>query len=153
MSTSRYSAKAHQRDRQTLFTSEDLQRSASGSPIPNYTNNSIPISNPYERSRLPNFSTKAAEMAMLESQSDDTMNEMKYKLGALKELSIAMGDQINKSKNTLGDLAEDMGMSSERISDNMNRMRRFVEQGGVGWKVWAGFTVIILWFFVWVWLF
>jgi blocked-early-in-transport protein 1 len=108
---------------------------------------------PYERSKLPNYSTKAAEMAMLESQSDDTMNEMKFKLVALKDLSIAMGDQINKSKQGLVELGEDMGLSSERIKWNMGRMRRFVEQSGVSWRVWLGFTIIIMWWFIWVWLF
>jgi blocked-early-in-transport protein 1 len=152
MSTSRFSAKAHQRDRQSLFTADQISRSQSASPLPNTSNISI-SSNPYERSRLPNYSTKAAEMALLESQSEDTVNEMKYKIGALKDLSLAMGDQINKSKDTIVELGEDMGLSSEKIKNNMNRMRRFVERSGVGWKVWAGFTVILMWLFIWVWLF
>jgi blocked-early-in-transport protein 1 len=92
-------------------------------------------------------------MALLESQSEDTVNEMKYKIGALKDLSLAMGDQINKSKDTIVELGEDMGLSSEKIKNNMNRMRLFVERSGVGWKVWAGFTVILMWLFIWVWLF
>lgn len=90
---------------------------------------------------------------MLESQSEDTMNEMKFKISALKDLSSSMNDQINKSKRSIVELSEDMGLSSEKIKWNMGRMRRFVEQSGVGWKVWFGFFVVILWWFIWVWIF
>lgn len=148
MSTSRYSSKAHQRDRQALFAMDDLSKS------PSPVQSGVPkITNPYEKSNLPSYSVKAAAMAQLEEQGDDTMNEMKYKLGALKDLSLAMGEEINKSKQTLVEFGEDMGISSEKIKRNMNRMRMFVEKSGVGWKVWLGFTVVILWIFFWVWLF
>ncbi|TID30236.1 hypothetical protein CANINC_001116 [Pichia inconspicua] len=148
MSTSRYSAKAHQRDRQALFSAEDLSKSPS--PISNV----IPkLSSPYEKSTLPSYSVKASTMAQLEEQGDETMNEMKYKLSALKDLSLAMGEEINKSKKTIVEFSEDMGLTSEKIKWNMNRMRLFVEKSGVSWKIWLGFITIIFWIFFWVWLF
>lgn len=176
MSTSRYSAKAQKRERQALFSTDDISRSNSGSPMPiidsNFSNNdnvnstmtsnidvnngtnvNINIENPYARTNTSSYSARHAEMAMLESQSEDTMNEMKFKISALKDLSFSMNDQINKSKRSIVELSEDMGLSSEKIKWNMGRMRRFVEQSGVGWKVWLGFSIIILWWFIWVWLF
>lgn len=170
MSTSRYSSKAHQRDRQALFSMEDLTKSQSPSPTPvplyentdmNFSINSmdnsnkasVGLSDPYERSKLPSYSAKAHELSQLEAQSDETMDIMKDKIGALRDLSLAMGDQINKSKRGLAELGEDMGISSDRIKWNMGRMRRFVEKSGVGWKVWLGFATIVVWWFLWVWLF
>ncbi|ODQ49517.1 hypothetical protein PICMEDRAFT_20144, partial [Pichia membranifaciens NRRL Y-2026] len=98
------------------------------------------------------YSSSAHEMAQLESQSEETVSLMKDKIGALRELSVAMGTEINKSKRNLVELGEDMGVSSERIRYNMNRMRRFVERSGVGWKVWLGFAAVVMWCFLWVWL-
>lgn len=165
MSTSRYSSKAHQRDRQALFSMEDMSKSPSLTPTPTPIPSSIHISSPYESNEskqrwqpsFPNigggYSAEAQEMAQLESQSEETVSIMKDKIGALRDLSIAMGTEINKSKKSLTELGDNMGMSSERIKYNMDRMRRFVEKSGVGWKVWMGFSVIILWCFIWVWLF
>lgn len=166
MSTSRYSAKAQKRDRQALFSVEDLSKSPSPLPLNTssayvYNEDNVHagseintgVSTPYERPKHVAYSAKAAEMAMLESQSDESMNTMKYKLGALKDLSLAMGEQINKSKKNLSELGDDMGLSSEQIKWNMGRMRRFVEKSGVGWRVWGVFSIIILWLFFWVWLF
>ncbi|KAG0681309.1 hypothetical protein C6P42_004224 [Pichia californica] len=117
---------------------------------------SISVSSPYDnfdKHSKPVYSATAQGMAQLESQSEETVSIMKNKIGALRDLSIAMGTEINKSKKSLSELGEDMGMSNEKIKYNMNRMRRFVEKSGVGWKVWLGFTVVILWWFLWVWLF
>lgn len=167
MSTSRYSSKAHQRDRQALFSMEDMSKAPSPSSTPTPIPSSIHISSPYENSESkqrwqPSFSNivggggysaEAQEMAQLESQSEETVTIMKDKIGALRDLSIAMGTEINKSKKSLTELGDNMGMSSERIKYNMSRMRRFVEKSGIGWKVWMGFSIIILWCFIWVWLF
>ena len=117
----------------------------------------VSISSPYGSSsgskQRGGYSSSAHEMAQLESQSEETVSLMKDKIGALRDLSLAMGTEINKSKRNLVDLGEDMGVSSERIRYNMNRMRRFVERSGVGWKVWLGFAAIVMWCFFWVWLF
>lgn len=173
MSMSRYSSKAHQRDRQALFSAEDMSKSPSPSPMPSgmpmminsidstgisgglggQVPSSVSVSSPYGSKQRSGYSASAQEMAQLESQSEETVSIMKDKIGALRDLSLAMGTEINKSKRNLVELGEDMGVSSERIKYNMNRMRRFVEKSGVGWKVWLGFTVIVMWWFFWVWLF
>lgn len=171
MSTSRYSSKAHQRDRQALFSAEDLSPSpspmATPTPMPititsmeagqTAAPSAVALSSPYGPSggskQRGGYSSSAHEMAQLESQSEETVSLMKDKIGALRELSVAMGTEINKSKRNLVELGEDMGVSSERIRYNMNRMRRFVERSGVGWKVWLGFAAVVMWCFLWVWLF
>lgn len=160
MSSSRYSSKAHQRDRQNLFSMEDVSRSVSPSlGLPNeengvnLSNSQSQISDPYEKMKIPGYSSQEHMMAQLESQAEDTMNVMQNKIESLKGLSLSMGDQINKSKNNLLEIGEDMGISSERIKWNMNKMKRFVEKSGVGWKVWLAFSAVILWCFIWVWLF
>lgn len=185
MSTSRYSARAHQRERQSLFSMDDLSKSPSPM-INSYDNNnnnniinnninfnmnstsennnpniptSISVSSPYEdenekyKYNKTSYSVTAQNMAQLESQSDETVSIMKNKIGALRDLSLAMGTEINKSKKNLTELGEDMGLSRDKIQNNMNRMRRFVEKSGISWKVWLVFATIIIWCFLWVWLF
>lgn len=174
MSNSRYSSKARGGrnpksgalantaiERQALFSTEDLAKSRSGSPAVGLGGfepvDRVESYEPYEAygrsSKSQRYSVHAAEAAALEAQSDETLDAMKYKVGALRDLSVAMGEQITRSRHSLAELGDDMGLSSERITWTMGRMRRFVESSGVGWRVWAGFSLVVLWLFVWVWLF
>lgn len=146
--SSRYSART--RDRQQLF-----RETQSPSPGPSGPPTIAPVSaypDESDRKRV-NYSQEAQAMAQLEAQQDQTVDTMAAKIGTLRDLSLAMGHEINRSKDNLRALGEDMGITQERIRHEMARMKRFVELSGVPWKVWALFAVVICWFFFYSWLF
>ena len=71
----------------------------------------------------------------------------------LKDLSIAIGDEI-KSSSSLADAMNDgFDNTRVRLRGTMNRMLRMAERTGVGWKVWLLFFAAVWGLFVWVWLF
>lgn len=134
----------------TLFSSD--MNSTNKKHDLNDDNNAIRSSSPYDVDQT-DFSSSAATLAQLESQSQETMGVMGLKISALKDLSLKMEQQIKKSEYGLNHLSEDMTLSSDRIKWNMNRMKTFVEKSGVSWKVWFLFGSLIMFIFMWVWLF
>lgn len=99
------------------------------------------------------YSQSAADLAHLESQAEETMGLMSEKIGSLRDLSVAMGHEINKSRDNLLYLSQDMGLTQERIRRNVNRMKLFAERSGVPWRVWLIFLGLVAWFFMYSWLF
>jgi blocked-early-in-transport protein 1 len=78
---------------------------------------------------------------------------LSQKVGQLKQLTIAIGDEIRDSSSlaqTINDQFEGTGV---RLRGTMRRMLRMAERTGVGWKVWVGFFIFVWGLFAWVWLF
>jgi blocked early in transport 1 len=71
----------------------------------------------------------------------------------LKELSLAIGDEIRDSSALADKMNESFEKMSVRLKGTMRRMLRMAERMGVGWKVWAGFFAAVVLLFVYVWLF
>jgi blocked-early-in-transport protein 1 len=90
----------------------------------------------------------------LESQNDTTATTLlSQKVGQLKQLTIAIGDEIRDSSSlaqTINDQFEGTGV---KLRGTMRRMLRMAERTGVGWKVWVGFFIFVWGLFAWVWLF
>lgn len=115
-------------------------------------NNSLPpATSPYEKE--PKRDYNAAMMSQLESQNEETVNIMHSKLTQLKDLSMKMGDEINKSKLNLGSLGSNMEAAGHRIRGNMKRMVIMAERSGISWKKWLAFFAIVFLFFLMAWLF
>ncbi|KAI9859271.1 MAG: protein transport protein bet1 [Trichoglossum hirsutum] len=94
-----------------------------------------------------------AVLSELESQNDTQLEGMSAKVKMLKDITIAIGDEIRESSA----LAEKMNDSFEstrvRLRGTMNRMLRMAERTGVGWKVWLAFFSAVVLLFWYVWLF
>lgn len=90
----------------------------------------------------------------LESQNDNTATTLlSKKVGQLKELTIAIGDEIRDSSSFADQINNSFENTSVRLKGTMRRMLRMAERTGVGWKVWLGFFFAVWLLFVWVWLF
>jgi blocked early in transport 1 len=124
-----------------------------------YTSNSTlppPATHPGYRPATPNrkgqYSTSVLES--LESQNDTTATTLlSQKVGQLKQLTIAIGDEIRDSSSLADSINTGFENTSVRLKGTMRRMLRMAERTGVGWRVWLGFFLCVWGLFVWVWLF
>ena len=71
----------------------------------------------------------------------------------LKQLTIAIGDEIRDSSALADKMNESFDNTSVRLKGTMRRMLRMAERTGVGWRVWLGFFVAVFFLFAYVWLF
>lgn len=96
----------------------------------------------------------ASVLEELESQNDNTATTLlSQKVGQLKQLTIAIGDEIRDSSSLADQLNNTFENTGVRLKGTMRRMLRMAERTGVGWKVWLGFFAAVWLLFVWVWLF
>ncbi|GKZ36181.1 protein transport protein bet1 [Aspergillus brasiliensis] len=92
-----------------------------------------------------------AVLSHLESQNDAEVEGISAKVKMLKDLTVAIGDEI-RDTSTISDLSNTFENTRVRLRGNMNRMLRMAERTGVGWKVWLAFffAVFLLFFYVWL---
>lgn len=74
-------------------------------------------------------------------------------MSQLKQLSIAIGDEIRDSSSLAQTINDQFEGASVRLKGTMRRMLRMAERTGVGWRVWLGFFAVVWCLFVYVWLF
>ncbi|KAJ5984367.1 hypothetical protein N7481_006466 [Penicillium waksmanii] len=92
-----------------------------------------------------------AVLSSLESQNDAEVEGISSKVKMLKDLTIAIGDEIRDTAH-MTDLENSFEGTRVRLRGNMKRMLRMAEKTGVGWRVWLGFicAVFLLFFYVWI---
>ncbi|KAI9823107.1 MAG: protein transport protein bet1 [Phylliscum demangeonii] len=94
-----------------------------------------------------------AVLSSLESQNDEALEGVSAKVKMLKDITIAIGDEIRDSTALAEKMNHSFDHSRVRIRSTMNRMRRMADRTGVGWKVWLAFFVVVGLLFWYVWLF
>ena len=120
------------------------------------TSNSLPPPSNNFRPATPNRKGQYAASVLeeLESQNDNTATTLlSQKVGQLKQLTIAIGDEIRESSGLADQINQTFEGTSVRLKGTMRRMLRMAEKTGVGWRVWLGFFAAVWVLFVWVWLF
>jgi len=75
------------------------------------------------------------------------------KVGILKSMSVAMGDEIRDSTAMMEKMNDTFDNTRLRVRGTMNRMMIMADRTGVGWRVWLGFFVAVIVIFLYVWLF
>jgi len=72
------------------------------------------------------------------------------KVKRLKDLTMAIGDEIRDSTGLANSMNDTFDSTTVRLKGTMRRMLRMAEKTGVGWKVWLGFfaAVILLFWYV-----
>lgn len=125
----------------TPYTSQPLfARSSHNSPLPTHTK-----SNPY---------VSSAVLDHLEAQPDDQKASLlSSKVSQLKQLTIAIGDEIRDSSSLAETINTQFEGAGVKLKGTMRRMLRMAEKTGVGWRVWLGFFAVVWLLFVYVWLF
>ncbi|KAJ5145609.1 uncharacterized protein N7515_000173 [Penicillium bovifimosum] len=92
-----------------------------------------------------------AVLSSLESQNDTEVEGISAKVKMLKDLTLAIGDEIRDTAH-ITDLNDSFDNTRVRLRGNMNRMLRMADSTGIGWRVWLGFfcAVFLLFFYVWI---
>ncbi|GAB7365355.1 hypothetical protein MBLNU230_g6435t1 [Neophaeotheca triangularis] len=80
----------------------------------------------------------------LESQNEDQVGEMSKKVRMLKDITVAIGDEIRDSTAFAEKMNEGFEGTRNRLRGTMNRMLRMADKTGIGWRVWAGFFVFLI---------
>ncbi|KAI1364209.1 hypothetical protein F5Y08DRAFT_217825 [Xylaria arbuscula] len=165
----------HQRDsRSALFEgysgADSTRRQASGSPSPalgGYGYNSgagarpssgsqhLAVENRGFRPATPNTRGQYSDAVLseLESQNDQQVEGILGKVKILKEMTVAIGDEIRDSTALAEKMNDTFDSTRVRLRGTMNRMLLMAERTGVGWKVWLGFFAAVIFIFCYVWLF
>ncbi len=68
-------------------------------------------------------------------------------------MTMAIGDEIRDSSALAEKMNDSFDQTRLRLRGTMNRMLLMAERTGVGWRVWLGFFVAIIFLFAYVWLF
>ncbi|KAK0706809.1 hypothetical protein B0T26DRAFT_743955 [Lasiosphaeria miniovina] len=89
----------------------------------------------------------------LESQNDHQVEGILGKVKVLKDMTIAIGDEIRESSALAEKMNDSFDKTRLRLRGTMNRMLLMAERTGVGWKVWLGFFLAVIFLFSYVWLF
>ncbi|QDS72912.1 hypothetical protein FKW77_007857 [Venturia effusa] len=84
-----------------------------------------------------------AVLSELESQNDEHISGILGKVGQLKQMTIAIGDEIRDSSALAQQMNSGFEQTSLRLKGTMNRMLRMAEKTGVGWRVWLGFFAAV----------
>ncbi|OJJ89445.1 SNARE domain- containing protein [Aspergillus glaucus CBS 516.65] len=105
------------------------------------------------RSATPNSKGQYSDavLSSLESQNDSEVEGISAKVKMLKNMTMAIGDEIRDTSN-LTDLNDTFDNTRVRIKGNMTRMLRMAERTGVGWRVWLVFFIAVFLIFAYVWL-
>jgi len=94
-----------------------------------------------------------AVLSELENQNDQHLEGMSAKVRMLKDITVAIGDEIRSSSSLADTMNDSFDNTRVRLRGTMNRMLRMAEKTGVGWKVWVLFFAAVWAVFVYVWLF
>lgn len=106
------------------------------------------------KSKPPTSYTSTALLDHLEAQNETTQTSLlSSKVSQLKQLSIAIGDEIRDSSSLAQSINDGFENTSTKLKGTMKRMLRMADRTGVGWKVWLGFFAAVWCIFVYVWLF
>ncbi|EME86664.1 uncharacterized protein MYCFIDRAFT_23507, partial [Pseudocercospora fijiensis CIRAD86] len=91
-------------------------------------------------------------LSEMEAQNEEQAGEMSRKVKMLKDLTMAIGEEIRDSTAFAEKMNDSFEGTRNRLRGTMNRMLRMAERTGVGWRVWVGFFVFIFLLFAYVWL-
>ncbi|UZP33966.1 hypothetical protein NXS19_001782 [Fusarium pseudograminearum] len=89
----------------------------------------------------------------LESQNDAQVEGILGKVKVLKDMTVAIGDEIRESSALAEKMNDTFDSTRLRLRGTMNRMLVMAQRTGVGWKVWLIFFAAVIMLFMYVWLF
>ncbi|KAH7320935.1 hypothetical protein B0I35DRAFT_477474 [Stachybotrys elegans] len=161
----------HQRDsRSALFegyTGDQTRRGPSASPGGGYgfggyqspggnsSNGHLGVENKGFRPATPNRRGQYSDAVLneLESQNDAQVEGILGKVKTLKDMTIAIGDEIRESSALAEKMNDSFDQTRLRLRGTMNRMLLMAERSGISWKIWLAFFAVVAFLFMYVWLF
>ncbi|KAH7370563.1 hypothetical protein BKA65DRAFT_488715 [Rhexocercosporidium sp. MPI-PUGE-AT-0058] len=112
------------------------------------------VDSPGYRPATPNKRGQYSDAVLneLESQNDGQVEGIMGKVRQLKDMTIAIGDEIRESSALAEKMNDSFDGTRLRLKGTMNRMLVMAERTGVGWKVWLAFFAAVGLLFFWVWI-
>ncbi|KAL1869265.1 protein transport protein bet1 [Paecilomyces lecythidis] len=106
------------------------------------------------RSATPNSKGQYSDavLSSLESQNESEIEGISAKVKMLKDITVAIGDEIRTSSALADKMNESFDNTRVKLRGTMNRMLRMAERTGVGWRVWLLFFLAVFLLFAYVWL-
>ncbi|RFU76273.1 snare domain-containing [Trichoderma arundinaceum] len=89
----------------------------------------------------------------LESQNDEQVSGILGKVKVLKDMTVAIGDEIRESSALAEKMNDSFDSTRVRLRGTMNRMLIMAQRSGVSWKWWLLFFFAVAMLFIYVWLF
>ncbi|OAA52118.1 Target SNARE coiled-coil domain protein [Cordyceps fumosorosea ARSEF 2679] len=107
------------------------------------------------RSATPNQKGQYSDAVLneLESQNDAQVAGILGKVRTLKDMSVAIGDEIRDSSALAEKMNDTFDRTRVRLRGTMNRMLVMAQRSGIPWKVWLLFFLAVVMIFTYVWLF
>ncbi|EGX95228.1 ER-golgi SNARE complex subunit Bet1, putative [Cordyceps militaris CM01] len=107
------------------------------------------------RSATPNQKGQYSDAVLneLESQNDDQVAGILGKVRVLKDMTVAIGDEIRDSSALAEKMNNTFDQTRLRLRGTMNRMLLMAQRSGIPWKVWLLFFLAVVLVFTYVWLF
>ncbi|CAK7263274.1 protein transport protein bet1 [Sporothrix epigloea] len=126
-----------------------------GYGYPGGNGNTLTPQNGGYRSATPNRRGQYSDAVLneLESQNDQQIEGILGKVRILKDMTMAIGDEIRDSSALAEKMNDTFDATRVRLRGTMNRMLLMAERTGVGWRVWLGFFAAVALLFTYVWLF
>ncbi|CAK7262527.1 protein transport protein bet1 [Sporothrix epigloea] len=126
-----------------------------GYGYPGGSGSSLTPQNGGYRSATPNRRGQYSDAVLneLESQNDQQIEGILGKVRILKDMTVAIGDEIRDSSALAEKMNDTFDATRVRLRGTMNRMLLMAERTGVGWRVWLGFFAAVALLFTYVWLF
>ncbi|TQV90444.1 SNARE domain-containing protein [Cordyceps javanica] len=110
---------------------------------------------PAYRSATPNQKGQYSDAVLneLESQNDAQVAGILGKVRTLKDMTVAIGDEIRDSSALAEKMNDTFDQTRLRLRGTMNRMLLMAQRSGIPWKVWLLFFLAVILIFTYVWLF
>lgn len=146
----------HQRDsRSALFEGYTPDHTPRGPSPGTNSSGSYGVERHAYRSAAPNKKGQYSDAVLneLESQNDAQVAGILGKVRTLKDMTVAIGDEIRESSALAEKMNDTFDSTRIRLRGTMNRMLIMAERTGVGWKVWLLFFAAVGMLFFYVWLF
>jgi len=96
-------------------------------------------------------STRTAEE--LESQNDEHLDGLTAKVKLLKEVTMAIGNEVRDSATQLSHMNDAFSETSGILAGTFHRMKRLSSRQGCRFLWFILFLVLVFWFFIVVWWF
>ncbi|EGR47945.1 uncharacterized protein TRIREDRAFT_78740 [Trichoderma reesei QM6a] len=107
------------------------------------------------RSATPNRKGQYSDAVLneLESQNDEQVSGILGKVKVLKDMTVAIGDEIRESSALAEKMNDTFDSTRVRLRGTMNRMLIMAQRSGISWKWWLLFFLAVAALFIYVWLF
>lgn len=110
------------------------------------------VGSPYEKAPSQSAKHNEAYLLSLESQNNEDIDGMGQRIAMMKDLSVRMGTEINKSIKLNDNITDNFEKGKVTLKNTYNKMVIMSERAGISCKTWFIVFGVVVMFFLWVWM-